>query len=66
MNWNPPDVPHFGRVFKSMMKSAKHAIAAVLGGTKINNKELDTIFIGVESLLNSKPLTTATLMTNQC
>ena len=57
-NWNPPAVPHFGRVFESMIKSAKRAIAAVLGGAEVNDEELETIFVGVESLLNSRPLTT--------
>ena len=57
-NWNPPAVPHFGGVFESMIKSAKRAIAAVLGGAEVNDEELETIFIGVESLLNSRPLTT--------
>ena len=56
--WNPPDGPHFGGVFKSMIKSAKHAIAAVFGDAEVNDEELETIFISVESLLNSRPLTT--------
>ena len=56
--WNPPDGPHFGGVFESMIKSAKRAIAAVLGNAEVNDEELETIFIGVESLLNSRPLTT--------
>ena len=30
----------------------------VLGGAAVNDKELETIFIGVKSLLNSRPLTT--------
>ena len=46
-NWNQPAAPHFGGVFESMIKSAKHAITAVLAGTEVNNKELETIFIGV-------------------
>ena len=41
-----------------MIKSAKRAIAAVLGGAEVNDNELETIFIGVGSLLNSRPLTT--------
>ena len=41
-----------------MIKSAKRAIAAVLGGAEVKDEELETIFIGVESLLNSRPLTT--------
>ena len=41
-----------------MIKSAKRAILAVLGDAEVNDEELETIFIGVESLLNSRPLTT--------
>ena len=55
--WNPPAVPHFGGVFESMIKSAKQAIFAVLGDAEVNDEELETIFIGVESLLNWRPLT---------
>ena len=33
-------------------------IAAVLGGAEVIDEELETIFSGVESLLNSRPLTT--------
>ena len=55
--WNPPAAPHFGGVFESMIKSAKRAIFAVLGDAEVNDEELETIFIGVESLLNSRPLT---------
>ena len=57
-NWNPPAAPHFGGVFESMIKSAKRAIAAVLGSAEVNDEELETIFIEVESLLKSRPLTT--------
>ena len=40
-----------------MIKLAKQAISAVLNDADINNEELQTAFIGVESLLNSRPLT---------
>ena len=40
-----------------MIKSAKRAIFAVLADAYVNDEELETIFIGVESLLNSRPLT---------
>ena len=56
-NWNPPAAPHFGGVFESIIKSAKRAIFAALGDTEVNDEELETIFIGIESLLNSKHLT---------
>ena len=57
-HWNPPQGPHFGGVFESMIKSAKRAIYAVLKDADINDEELETTFIGVESLMNSRPLTT--------
>ena len=40
-----------------MIKSTKQAIFTVLGDAEVNGEELGTIFIGVESLLNSRPLT---------
>ena len=45
--WNPPDGPHFGGVFESMIKSAKRAIAAVFSDAEVNDEELETIFVGV-------------------
>ena len=36
---------------------AKRAIFAVLSDAEVNEEELETIFIGVETLLNSRPLT---------
>ena len=54
---NPPAAPHFGGVFESIIKSAKCAIFAVLGDAEVNDEQLETIFIGVESLLNSRYLT---------
>lgn len=49
--------PHFGGVFESMIKSAKRAIYAVLKDADVNDEELQTAFVGVESLMNSRPLT---------
>lgn len=57
-HWNPPQAPHFGGVFESMIKSAKRAIYAVLKDADINDEELETTLIGVETLMNSRPLTT--------
>ena len=56
--WNPPAAPHFGGVFESMIKAAKRAISAVLLNADVTDEELQTVFIGVESLMNSRPLTT--------
>ena len=56
-HWNPPLAPHFGGVFESMIKLAKRAISAILRDADINDEELQTTFVGVESLMNSRPLT---------
>ena len=56
--WNPPAAPHFGGVFESMIKAAKRAISAILQDADVTDEELQTCFTGVESLLNSRPLTT--------
>jgi len=52
-HWNPPAAGHFRGVFESMIKPAKRAIVAIF-----KDEELETCFIGMESLLNSRPLTT--------
>ena len=56
--FNPPEAPHFGGVFERMIKAAKRAIYAVLKEADVDDEELQTVFTGTESLLNSRPLTT--------
>ena len=55
--FNPPNAPHFGGVYETMIKAAKRAILAILGNADITDEELLTTFTEVESLLNSRPLT---------
>ena len=56
-HWNPPAAPHFGGVFERMIRSVKRAVNAVLGNADVSDEELQTTFTGVESLMNSRPLT---------
>ena len=56
-HFNPPLAPHFGGAHKSMIKSAKKAINAILGQADISDEELMTANIGAESLIISRPLT---------
>ena len=55
--FNPPGAPHFGGVFEIMVKAAKKALYAVLGNSDVTDEELITACAGVESLMNSRPLT---------
>ena len=55
--FNPPGAPHFGGAHEVMMKAAKKATNAVVRDRDVNDEELITVFAGVESLLNSRPLT---------
>ena len=55
--FNPPAAPHFGGVHEIMVKSAKRAIYRALGNSEVTDEELITVFSGVESLINSRPLT---------
>ena len=56
-HWNPPASPHFGGAFERMIQSAKRSIKSVLGNADVNDEELQTIIVGVKSLINSRPLT---------
>jgi len=55
--FNPPGAPHFGGAHEVMVKIAKKATYAVVRDRDVTNEELITVFAGVESLLNSRPLT---------
>ena len=51
--FNPPAAPHFGGAHEVMVKAAKKAIYAVVGDRDVTDEKLITVFVGVESLLNS-------------
>ena len=61
LDWqfNPSEAPQFDGVFERMIKAAKRAIYVVLKEAGVDDEKLQTVFIGNESLLNSRPLTTA-------
>ena len=63
-HFNPPEAPHFGAVFERMIKAVKRAIYAVLKKADVDDEELQTVFTGTESLLNSRPLTTVSVDVN--
>ena len=55
--FNPPGAPHFGGAHEVLVKAAKKATYAVVRDRDVTDEELITVFAGVESLLNSRPLT---------
>ena len=55
--FNPPAAPHFGGAHEVMVKAAKKVIYAVVGDRDVTDEELITVFAGVKSLHNSRPLT---------
>ena len=56
-SFNPPQAPHFGGVFETMIKAAKRAITAILSNSDITDGELMTAFTEAEALINCRPLT---------
>ncbi|XP_073254268.1 uncharacterized protein [Porites lutea] len=56
--FNPPEAPHFGGVFETMIKSANRAIYVILNEADVSNEQLQTVLTGAKSLLNSRLLTT--------
>ena len=57
-HWNPPAAPYFRGVLEAMIKAATRAISAISNDADVTDEELQTCFIGVESLLNSRTLIT--------
>ncbi|KAL9968821.1 hypothetical protein ACROYT_G020955 [Oculina patagonica] len=55
--FNPPGGSHHGGVFEALIKSAKRALRAILGETKVTDEELLTAVVEVAGILNSRPLT---------
>jgi len=54
--FSPPSAPHFGGTWERLIKSAKSALRIVLNNRSVSDEVLNTAMVGVESLLNGRPL----------
>ncbi|XP_036322207.1 uncharacterized protein LOC118736227 [Rhagoletis pomonella] len=52
----PPRAPHFGLLWEAAVKSAKHLMLRTIADTALTFEELSTVLVGVEAILNSRPI----------
>ncbi|XP_014216611.1 uncharacterized protein LOC106645287 [Copidosoma floridanum] len=53
----PPGAPHFGRFWEAAFKSVKGHLRHVMGSRHLTFKEFFTVLVGIEMVLNGRPLT---------
>lgn len=54
--FNPPASPHFGGLWASGVKAVKVHFYRVIGHQILTYEEMNTLFVQIESVLNSRPL----------
>ena len=55
-HFNPPESPHFGGIWEAAVKSFKHHLKPVIGDKLLTFEELYSWLVGIEVVLNSRPL----------
>ncbi|XP_062541409.1 uncharacterized protein LOC134209438 [Armigeres subalbatus] len=57
--WNfiPPGAPHMGGAWERLVQSVKAAIGDAYSEGKLNDEGLQTLVVGAENMVNSRPLT---------
>lgn len=60
-HFNPPAAPHFGGLWEAGIKSVKFHLKRVIGTQVLTYEELETLCVRIEGILNSRPLTPASM-----
>ncbi|KAG5310817.1 MOS1T transposase, partial [Pseudoatta argentina] len=55
-HFNPPSAPHFGGLWKAVVKSTKYHLRKVIGDATLTYEEMSTLLTQVEACLNSRSL----------
>ena len=55
-HFNPPNAPHFGGIFETMVKAMKRALQATIGRADLDEEEFRTVISKVAHLLNCRPI----------
>ncbi len=55
--FNPPAVPHIGRVWERQICTVKNVLSKVIGTQILENNRLLTVFCNLEEIVNGRPLT---------
>ncbi|XP_014207285.1 uncharacterized protein LOC106638550 [Copidosoma floridanum] len=53
----PPGAPHFGGLWEAAVKSVKGHLRHVMGSRHLTYEEFSTVLVGIEMVLNGRPLT---------
>ncbi|XP_014204675.1 uncharacterized protein LOC106636694 [Copidosoma floridanum] len=53
----PPGAPYFGGLWEAAVKSTKSHLQRVIGSRHLTYEEFSTVLVGIEMVLNSRPLT---------
>ncbi|KAH8279981.1 hypothetical protein KR054_012133, partial [Drosophila jambulina] len=54
--FTPPRAPHMGGLWEAGVKTAKHLLLRAVGSALLNAEELGTVLVGIEAVMNSRPL----------